>query len=73
MFYSNLLSNYARMEDRRPVLRSGFQIHLPKPVESAELVAAVAILTNRFYKGLRFHVPVSLRAVKTVLHVFAVF
>ena len=39
---------YARMEGRMRVLRSGFQIHLPKPVEPAELVAAVANLTKRF-------------------------
>lgn len=41
------LTAYARVEDRMKVLRSGFQIHLPKPVEPAELVAVVANLTGR--------------------------
>jgi CheY-like chemotaxis protein/nitrogen-specific signal transduction histidine kinase len=42
------LTAYARVEDRMRVLRSGFQIHLPKPVEPAELVAVVANLASRF-------------------------
>lgn len=41
------LTAYARMEDRLQVLRAGFQIHLPKPVEPAELVAVVANLAKR--------------------------
>jgi PAS domain S-box-containing protein len=41
------LTAYARVEDRMKVLRSGFQIHLPKPVEPAELVAVVASLAIR--------------------------
>ncbi|PQV63330.1 PAS domain S-box-containing protein [Abditibacterium utsteinense] len=41
------LTAYARVEDRLQVLRSGFQIHLPKPVEPAELVAVVANLASR--------------------------
>jgi PAS domain S-box-containing protein len=41
------LTAYARVEDRMKVLRAGFQIHLPKPVEPAELVAVVANLTGR--------------------------
>ncbi len=41
------LTAYARMEDRLRVLRAGFQTHLPKPVEPAELVAVVANLTGR--------------------------
>jgi hypothetical protein len=32
------------------VLRSGFQIHIPKPVEPAELVAVVASLSGRLEK-----------------------
>jgi hypothetical protein len=31
------------------VLRSGFQFHLPKPVDSAELVTVVASLAGRAY------------------------
>jgi CheY-like chemotaxis protein len=41
------LTAYARVEDRLKVLRSGFQIHLPKPIEPAELVAVVANLAKR--------------------------
>jgi signal transduction histidine kinase len=41
------LTAYARVEDRLRVLRSGFQIHLPKPVEPAELIAVVANLAGR--------------------------
>ncbi|RYG75145.1 PAS domain S-box protein [bacterium] len=41
------LTAYARVEDRMKVLRAGFQIHLPKPVEPAELVAVVANLAGR--------------------------
>ena len=41
------LTAYARVEDRLKVLRSGFQTHLPKPVEPAELVAVVANVTGR--------------------------
>jgi signal transduction histidine kinase/ActR/RegA family two-component response regulator len=45
------LTAYARVEDRMRVLRSGFQIHLPKPVEPAELVAVVANLAGRVGLG----------------------
>ncbi len=41
------LTAYARAEDRLRVLRSGFQFHLPKPVDSAELVTVVASLAGR--------------------------
>lgn len=44
---SAALTAYARMEDRMKVLRSGFQIHIPKPIEPAELVAVVANLAGR--------------------------
>ena len=43
------LTAYARAEDRMRVLRSGFQFHLPKPVDSAELVTVVASLAGRAY------------------------
>jgi CheY-like chemotaxis protein len=33
--------------DRNRVLRSGFQIHLPKPVSPKELIAVVANLAGR--------------------------
>jgi CheY-like chemotaxis protein/nitrogen-specific signal transduction histidine kinase len=43
------LTAYARAEDRMRVLRSGFQFHLPKPIDSAELVTVVASLAGRAY------------------------
>jgi CheY-like chemotaxis protein/anti-sigma regulatory factor (Ser/Thr protein kinase) len=43
------LTAYARAEDRMRVLRAGFQFHLPKPVDSAELVTVVASLAGRAY------------------------
>ncbi|HET8781380.1 MAG TPA: ATP-binding protein [Pyrinomonadaceae bacterium] len=47
------LTAYARAEDRMRVLRSGFQFHLPKPVDSAELVTVVASLAGRAYNNER--------------------
>ncbi|HVG28406.1 MAG TPA: hybrid sensor histidine kinase/response regulator [Pyrinomonadaceae bacterium] len=41
------LTAYAHAEDRVRALRAGFQLHLPKPVTSAELVAAIANLAAR--------------------------
>ncbi len=41
------LTAYARLEDRTKALRAGFQMHVPKPVEPAELVAVVANLAAR--------------------------
>jgi signal transduction histidine kinase/CheY-like chemotaxis protein len=38
---------HSRPEDRLRALEAGFQWHLPKPVEPAELVAVVASLTGR--------------------------
>jgi PAS domain S-box-containing protein len=40
------LTSYARAEDRRRALQSGYQMHLPKPAEPAELVAVVANLAR---------------------------
>ncbi len=40
------LTAYVREEDRIQMLNSGFQIHLPKPVNPNELVAVVAILAQ---------------------------
>ena len=36
------LTAYARTEDRMRALRAGFQAHMAKPVEPAELIATVA-------------------------------
>jgi PAS domain S-box-containing protein len=41
------LSAYARSEDRARALRSGFEVHLSKPVNPVELVAAVAALARK--------------------------
>ena len=41
------LSAYARSEDRTNAIRSGFQNHLAKPVEPAELLAVVSSLAGR--------------------------
>ena len=45
------LTAYVRAEDRMKVLRSGFQLHVPKPFEPAELVTVVANLAGRVGKG----------------------
>jgi PAS domain S-box-containing protein len=39
------LSAYSRAEDRKHALAAGFQVHVPKPVEPAQLIAVVASLT----------------------------
>jgi PAS domain S-box-containing protein len=41
------LTAYARTEDRLQALKAGYQMHVPKPVELAELVAVVASLVQR--------------------------
>ena len=41
------LTAYARSEDRATALRKGFQLHLAKPIDPAELMASVAALAKR--------------------------
>jgi PAS domain S-box-containing protein len=41
------LTAYARAEDRMRSIRAGFQLHIPKPVEPAELITMVAALARR--------------------------
>jgi CheY-like chemotaxis protein len=41
------LTAYARTEDRLQALRAGYQMHVPKPVELAELVAVASSLAGR--------------------------
>jgi CheY-like chemotaxis protein len=41
------LSAFARSEDRQRALLAGFQIHVSKPVEPAELIAVCASLAGR--------------------------
>ena len=41
------LTAYTRVEDRLQALRSGYDMHVPKPVELTELCAVAASLTRR--------------------------
>jgi CheY-like chemotaxis protein/anti-sigma regulatory factor (Ser/Thr protein kinase) len=41
------LTGYARAEDRARSLAAGFQAHVPKPVDPAELAAAIATIVHR--------------------------
>ena len=41
------LTAYARSEDRVKALKAGFQMHLAKPIDPAELVATIAALAKR--------------------------
>ena len=41
------LTAYATAHDRVKVLRAGFQMHIPKPVQPAELAAVVASLARK--------------------------
>jgi len=40
------LSAYAGAEDRRRALLAGFQRHMPKPVDPAHLLAAIAAMVR---------------------------
>jgi CheY-like chemotaxis protein len=42
------LTAYARTEDRLRALRAGYQMHVPKPVESTELIAVLSSLAARW-------------------------
>jgi CheY-like chemotaxis protein len=42
------LTAYARSEDRVKALRAGFQMHLAKPIDPAELVATISTLARSF-------------------------
>ena len=42
------LTAYAGVEDRMRVLSAGYQMHIPKPVEPAELTTVVANLAERY-------------------------
>ncbi|MEH2252710.1 PAS domain S-box protein [Nostoc sp.] len=41
------LTAYARAEDRMRAIQEGYQLHLPKPIEAAELATVVASLVGR--------------------------
>jgi PAS domain S-box-containing protein len=47
------LTAYARSEDRAKALRAGFDMHLAKPVDPGELVAAVAALARNRSQPIR--------------------
>lgn len=44
------LTAYARTEDRDQILRSGFQAHVPKPIDTSELTHLVVQLVQRDYQ-----------------------
>jgi signal transduction histidine kinase/AmiR/NasT family two-component response regulator len=48
------LTAYGRHEDRLRALSVGYEYHIPKPVEPAELLTVVASLTNRIGKNEEF-------------------
>ena len=56
------LTAFAGAEDRQRALAAGYQVHVPKPVEPAELVAAVARLLGSSARGRRVSSPASGRA-----------
>jgi len=41
------LTAYGRVEDRVRALNAGFQMHVAKPVDPAELVAVITSITRR--------------------------
>ena len=41
------LTAHARVEDRMKALAAGFQMHVPKPVEPAELLTVLGSVTGR--------------------------
>lgn len=45
------LTAYARAEDRKAALVAGFQAHVAKPIEPAELTVVIASLVGRMGKG----------------------
>jgi signal transduction histidine kinase len=47
------LTAFANANDRARALLAGYQVHLPKPIEAAELGAVVAALAGRTAKGVR--------------------
>ena len=47
------LTAYARSEDRAKALKSGFEMHLAKPIDPTELIVAVKSLARRADNGVR--------------------
>jgi CheY-like chemotaxis protein len=40
------LTGFVRTEDRARVLAAGYQLHVPKPIDPAELMAAIAAVAR---------------------------
>jgi len=38
------MEEFARLDDRTKALRAGYQAHVPKPIDAAELIAVIASL-----------------------------
>ena len=55
------LTAYARSEDRTKALRRGFQMHLAKPVDPGELMAAMAALAKRPRAAIRLFTNLDIR------------
>ena len=51
------LTAYARVEDRLRALAAGFQMHVAKPVETAELLTVAASLTGRLARAKQQSAP----------------
>ena len=45
------LTAYARVEERLKILSSGFQMHVPKPVDPMELVTVIASVSHSLPNG----------------------
>jgi CheY-like chemotaxis protein len=45
------LTAFGRSEDRLRALQAGFQMHVAKPVEPAELAVVIGSLTRRRFQG----------------------
>jgi CheY-like chemotaxis protein len=41
------VTGMTRVEDRIRILTAGFQAHVPKPIDAAELVTTIAVVTGR--------------------------
>jgi hypothetical protein len=48
------LTAYAGVEERMHALSVGYQMHIPKPVEPAELTTVVASLSKRYTRPAAF-------------------
>ena len=49
------LTAFARQYDREQALQAGFQLHLPKPLNAEEFIAAVVELVKSQHSIVSFH------------------